>query len=215
MGMTKSVKNMVRKGMYSWEINVNIHDKCTCISLHDVTGDTKRWMDIIFVMHSRRQQSWRYGPACWACGTTMSCDIVHKKRTGPMHIKAEHRYSYLTRTNEYYGSETHSSRSCTQYDVHTYPYTSRYRPHKKGKGLPFVIMHTRRQQLWRYWPARWACATYYYVIVHKKRTGPVHIKAKHRYSYLTRTNTMSAYSLFLPATELGRDRHTDLAGMTR
>ena len=77
----------------------------------------------------------------WTCllsmWSTMSCDIVHKKRTGPMHIKAEHRYSYLTRTNEYYGSETHSSRSCTQYDVHTYPYTSRYRPHKKREGSPF------------------------------------------------------------------------------
>ena len=78
-----------------------------------------------------------YGPACWACGTTMSCDIVHKKRNGPMHIKAEHRYLYFTRTNEYYGSETHSSRSCTQYDVHTYPYTSSYRPHKKREGSPF------------------------------------------------------------------------------
>ena len=137
MGTTKSVKNGVRKGMYSWEINVHIHDKCMYISLHDVTGDTKRGMDIIFVMHSRRQQSWRYGPACWACGATMSCDIVHKKRTGPMHIKAEHRYSYLTRTNEYYGSETHSSTSCTQYDVGTYPYTSRYGPHKKREGSPF------------------------------------------------------------------------------
>ena len=145
----------------------------------------------------------------------MSCDIVHKKRTGPMHIKAEHRYSYLTRTNEYYGSETHSSRSCTQYDVHTYPYTSRYRPHKKREGSPFCNNAYTTTAVMEVLTCLLSMCYLLNVIVHKKRTGPVHIKAKHRYSYLTRTNTMSAYSLFLPATELGRDRHTDLAGMTR